>query len=47
MEETDKQDGKIVSIGRTIVARDGKLMRVEVSSKARGQTMTYTAEKVH
>jgi hypothetical protein len=47
MEETDKQDGKIVSIGRTIVARDGKLMRVEISSKARGQTMTYTAEKVH
>ncbi len=47
MEETDKQDGKIVSIGRTIVAKDGKSMRVEVSSKAREQTMSYTAEKVH
>jgi len=47
MEETDKQDGKIVSVARTILATDGKSMRVEVSSKARGQTMTYTAEKVH
>jgi len=47
MEETDKQDGKIVSVGRTTLAKDGKSIRVEVSSKARGQTMTYTAKKVH
>ena len=47
MEETDKQDGKIVSVERTTLARDGKSMRVEVSSKAREQTMSYTAEKVH
>jgi hypothetical protein len=47
MEQTDKQDGKVVGIARSIISRDGKSMRVEVSSKQCGQTMTYVAEKLH
>jgi len=46
MEQTDKQDGKVVSVARSIISKDGKSMRVEVSSKQRGQTMTYTADKL-
>jgi hypothetical protein len=46
MEEIDKQDGKVVGITRSIISEDGKSMRVEVSSKQRGQTMTFTAEKL-
>jgi hypothetical protein len=46
MEETDKQDGKIVIIMRSTVSEDGKSMRVEVSDKLRGGAMTFTAEKV-
>jgi hypothetical protein len=45
MEETDKQDGKVVTVSRATLSKDGKSMRVEVSAKQRGQTMTYTAEK--
>ena len=46
LEETDKQDGKIVGVTRSIVSKDGKSMTVEVSSKLRDQTMTFTAEKL-
>lgn len=46
LEETNKQDGKIVDVTRSIVSKDGKSMTVEVSSKQRGQTMTFTAEKL-
>jgi hypothetical protein len=45
LEETDKQDGKIVTVARMTVSRDGKSMRVESSDKQRGSTMTYTAER--
>jgi hypothetical protein len=47
LEETDKTDGKVTGGMRATIAQDGKSMRVEFSSNARGQTMTYTAEKVH
>ena len=46
LEETDKQDGKIGGVTRSIISEDGKSMRVEVSSNQRGQTMTFTAEKL-
>ena len=45
IEETDKQDGKILTVARMTVSRDGKSMRVESSDKLRGGAMTYTAEK--
>ena len=46
LEETDKQDGKIVGVTRSRLSKDGKSMTVEVSSKQRGQAMTFTAEKL-
>ena len=46
LEETDKQDGKIVGVTRSILSKDGKSMTVEVSSKQRDQTMTFTAERL-
>jgi hypothetical protein len=45
LEQTDKTDGKVTSVSRSTLSRDGRSMRVEVSSAKRGQTMTYTAEK--
>jgi hypothetical protein len=45
MEETDKHDGKIVTVTHMRVSRDGKAMEVESLDKLRGGTMTYTAEK--
>ncbi len=46
MEETDKQDGRVITIARMTLSRDGKSMKVESLDKQRGSTMTYTAEKV-
>ena len=45
IEETDKQDGKVMTVSRATVSRDGKSMSVESLDKRRGGTMTYTAEK--
>lgn len=45
MEETDKQDGTVMTVARFTVSKDGKSMRVESADKQRGGTMTYTAEK--
>jgi hypothetical protein len=45
IEETSKQDGKIVGVKRMTVSKDGKSMKVETTDKKRGTTMTYTAEK--
>jgi hypothetical protein len=44
IEETHKQDGKVVSVTLTTVSKDGKELRVESTDKQRGGTMTYTAE---
>ena len=44
-EETDKQDGKVTTIARMTVSKDGKSMRVESLDKKRGSTMTYTAAR--
>ena len=46
LEETDKQDGRVVGVTRSVISKDGKSMTVEVSSKQRGQTMTFSAEKL-
>jgi len=46
IEETDKHDGRIMSISRMSLSKDGKTMKVESNDKQRGGTMTYTAEKV-
>jgi hypothetical protein len=45
LEETDKRDGKVMTVARMTVSKDGKSMRVESSDKQRGPTMIYTAEK--
>jgi hypothetical protein len=45
IEETDKQDGKVTTVARMTVSKDGKSMRVESSDKRRSSKMTYTAEK--
>jgi hypothetical protein len=46
LEETEKTDGNVVGVIQATIARDGKSMRVQFSNKQRGQTMTYTAEKL-
>lgn len=45
LEETDKRDGKVMTVARMTVSKDGKSMRVESSDKQRGGTMIYTMEK--
>jgi hypothetical protein len=45
-EETDKHDGKILTVSRMKVSNDGTSMSVESTDKQRGGTMTYTAERV-
>ena len=46
MDETDKHDGKVMTVSHMSVSKDGKTMTVESSDKQRGTTMTYTAEKL-
>jgi hypothetical protein len=45
IEETDKRNGKIVSISRMTVSKDGKSIEVEYTDKERGTKTTYTMEK--
>ncbi len=45
-EETDKEDGKVLTVSRMTVSKDGATMSVESVDKQRGGTMTYSAEKV-
>jgi hypothetical protein len=45
LEETDKRDGKVMTVARMTVSKDGKSMRVESSDKQPGGTMIYTTEK--
>ena len=46
LEEAEKHDGKITTVGRKTISKDGKSMRVEIVDRQRGGTMTYTAEKL-
>jgi len=45
IEETYKQDGKVLRVTLTTVSKDGKSIRVESIDKQRGATMKYTAER--
>lgn len=45
MEETDKRDGKVISIARMTVDPDGKTMKIDVSDKLRGTNSQFVAQK--
>jgi hypothetical protein len=45
MEETDKREGKVISIARMTLAADGKNMTIAVEDKLHGTTMQFTAQK--
>jgi len=45
MEETDKRDGKVISVARMTVAADGKSMTIAVTDKLHGTTFQFVAEK--
>jgi len=45
VEESDKRDGKIVSVARIIVAPDGKSLNIVVVDKLHGTTNEYPAQK--
>jgi len=45
IEETDKRDGKVISVSKMTVAPDGRTMTVVVDDKLHGSTATYVAEK--
>jgi hypothetical protein len=45
IEETDKRDGKVMSIAKMTVAKDGKTMTIDVDDKLNGTKATYLAEK--
>ena len=41
--ETDKRNGKVISVGRSTVSPDGKTMKISVDDKLEGTTMSFTA----
>lgn len=45
MQETDKRDGKIISVARMTVAPDGKSMTIAVDDKLHGTHMSFVALK--
>lgn len=45
VEETDKRDGKTVSVAKMTVSADGKTMTIEVDDKLHGTKATYIAVK--
>jgi hypothetical protein len=45
MEETDKREGKVISVSRITLAADGKNMTIAVEDKLHGTTMQFTAQK--
>ncbi len=45
MEETDKREGKVISIARMTLSADGKSMTIAVDDKLHGTTMQFTALK--
>jgi hypothetical protein len=44
-EESDKRNGKVISISRITVSPDGKTMTMDISDKEHGTTMQLTADK--
>jgi hypothetical protein len=45
IEETDKRDGKVISVAHMTVGSDGKTMTVKVEDKLRGSNSQFTATK--
>ena len=45
IEETDKRDGKVMSVAKLTVAADGKTMTIDVDDKLNGTKSTYVAVK--
>jgi hypothetical protein len=45
IEETDKRNGKVISVTRMTVAADGKSMKMSSQDKLRNSTFSSTAEK--
>ncbi|OOG54538.1 hypothetical protein B0E48_14030 [Rhodanobacter sp. C03] len=45
VEETDKRDGKVISVAKMTIAADGKTMNIAVNDKLHGTTMSYVAAK--
>ena len=45
IEETDKRDGKVISVSKMTVTADGKTMNIAVDDKLNGTTATYVAVK--
>jgi hypothetical protein len=45
IEETDKRNGKVITVSRMTVGTDGKTMKISVEDKLHNQTANWTAEK--
>jgi len=45
IEETDKRDGKVISVSKLTVAADGKTMTIDVDDKLNGTKASYVAVK--
>jgi hypothetical protein len=45
IEETDKREGKVISVARMTVGSDGKIITLKVEDKLRGSNMQFTATK--
>jgi hypothetical protein len=45
IEETDKREGKVISVAEITVAPDGKTMTIAISDKLRGTESSFVAEK--
>ena len=45
IEETDKRDGKVISVARMTVGSDGKIITLKVEDKLRGSNSQFTATK--
>jgi hypothetical protein len=44
-EETDKRDGKVISVARNTVSADGKTLNVVIDDKLHGTTSEFVAQK--
>jgi len=45
IEETDKRDGKVISIARITIAADGKTLSAAITDKLHGTSSQFTAQK--
>ena len=45
LEETDKRDGKVVSVARLTTSPDGKTMKIATDDKVQGTQSEFTATK--